>query len=299
MKRSNFEAAIGSSAMTQAIADIRILSPHSGLDAFRDANRSLARGFTQARRLAWRFFLRDTRADHRQSLLGYLWLVFPPLANTLTWVFLNNQKVVNIDSGNVAYPIFVLSGVILWTAFNGALMSMLNIVGAARGFLSKVNFPHESLVYSAFLKSLLDTALASLVLIPAFFVFKAAISASMILFGVALVSSLVLGWTIGLLVVPIATLYQDVGRAIQVVLRFGFFLTPVIFKLPASGFARHLMLLNPATPIVVSGRDWLTGSGEAMPGAFILVMLACVPLLAIGLLFYKVALPHLIERLSA
>lgn len=276
-----------------------MITPHSGLDAFRNAVYSLTSGSKQARRLAWRFFLRDTRADHRQSLLGYVWLVFPPLANALTWVFLNNQRVIHIDSGSVAYPLFVLSGVILWTAFNGALMSMLNIVGAARGFISKVNFPHESLVYSAFLKSSLDATLSSLVLLPAFLLFKPPFDASMPLFLGALFSCLLLGWTLGLIMVPIATLYSDVGRAIQVVLRFGFFLAPVIFKLPETGFARKLMLLNPATPLVVTGRDWLTGSSEAMPVAFTIVLFSCVPLLAIGLLFYKVALPHLIERLSA
>jgi lipopolysaccharide transport system permease protein len=58
------------------------------------------------------------------------------------------------------------------------------------------------------------------------------------------------------------------------------------------------MLLNPITPVVVTGRDWLTGSGEGMPGAFAAVFAAAIVVLIIGILFYKVALPHLVERLS-
>lgn len=278
---------------------IRVITPQSGLGAFRDALRLLIAGFTRARKLAWTFFLRDTRADHRQSVLGYVWLVVPALANTLTWVFLNNQKVIHIDSGTVAYPIFVLSGTILWTAFNGSIMSMLSVINAARGVLSKVNFPNEALVYSAFLKSLVDACIASLLLIPAIAIFGTPLHAGMLLFPVALLASLTLGAALGLIVMPLGALYSDVGRAVQLVLRFGFFLAPVIFPLPATGFARKLMLINPVTPVIVTGRDWLAGSGEAMPMAFVGVLAGCLALAAVGILFFKVALPHLVERLSA
>jgi lipopolysaccharide transport system permease protein len=120
----------------------------------------------------------------------------------------------------------------------------------------------------------------------------------MLLFPVALIASLLLGCALGLIALPIAALYADVGRAVQVILRFGFFLTPVIFALPRAGVARRLMLLNPVTPVITSGRAWLTGSGEAMPGAFLAVVAGCAIVLALGLLIYKVALPHLVERLG-
>ncbi len=278
---------------------VRVITPHSGLDAFRTAIKSLVSGFRQARQLAWRFFLRDTRADHRQSLLGYVWLIFPALANTLTWVFLNDQKIITIDAGPVKYPVFVLTGTILWTAFNASLMAMLGVVNGARGFLAKVNFPHEALVYSAFLKSLVDASIAAMILVPALVIFQVPFHTSMLLFPVALLGCLALGCALGLVALPLAALYSDVGRVIQLVLRFGFFLTPVIFVLPAGGISRQLMLLNPVTPFVVTGRSWLTGSGEAMPMAFAIVSVVSLLLVAGGLIFYKAVLPHLVERLSA
>jgi lipopolysaccharide transport system permease protein len=129
--------------------------------------------------------------------------------------------------------------------------------------------------------------------------FETPLQPEMLLFPIALLASLLLGSTLGLIAVPVAALYSDVGRALQLVLRFGFFLTPVIFSLPDSGIARKLMLLNPVTPIIVSGRSWLTGSSEAMPLAFVAVVVGSSLLLFAGLIFYKVALPHLIERLSS
>jgi lipopolysaccharide transport system permease protein len=215
------------------------------------------------------------------------------------WVFLNHQRVITIDSGSVPYPLFVLSGVILWTAFNGSLMSMLGVIGAARAFLGKVNFPHESLIYSAVMKSLLDALLAALMVIPALFLFAGNFRSTIVLFPVALLGSIVAGTAIGILILPVAALYNDVSRAIQLVLRFAFFLAPVVFALPASGIARKIMLLNPATPIIATGRDWLTGSGEAMTVGFILVLAVSLLVLSFGMIVFKVVLPHLIERVAS
>ena len=278
---------------------VRIITPHSGLEGFRAAIRELVTEFPQARRLAWRFFLRDTRAAHRQSLLGYLWLVLPALAVTLVWVFLNNQDVIDIDSGPVPYPIFVLCGTILWGAFNGSLVAMLGIVNEAKGLLSKVNFPREALVYSALLKSLTESLIPTLLLVPAVWFFPVPWQPAMLLFLLALLACLLLGAGIGLILVPLATLYSDVSRGAQLLLRFGFFFTPVIFKLPAEGAARTLMSLNPVTPLIVSGRAWFVGTGDAMSAAFFAVIGLTALAVALGLVAFKVVLPQLIERVSA
>jgi lipopolysaccharide transport system permease protein len=276
----------------------RVIVPHSGRTAFGHALRSLITDFRQARQIAWQFFLRDTRADFRQSLLGYGWLLVNPIANTVIWVFLNKQNVVSIDSGEAAYPLFVLSGTILWTAFTVSLTGILNLVGNARSVLGKVNFPHESLVYATVQRSILDSIVASIVLIPALIVFPANLSATSLLFPVALLVCILIGAVIGLALSPIGSLFSDISRGIHLILRFGFFLAPVIFPLPSSRVARTLMLMNPVSPILVSGRSWLLGSGETMPVAFSVLAISSIVLVGIGLLVFKVTLPYLIERLT-
>jgi lipopolysaccharide transport system permease protein len=277
---------------------LRIITPQSGLSAFRLSAGKLITDFSAAFHLATRLFIRDTSAEHRQSLLGYTWLVAPLLGNTLVWVFLNSQKVISIDSGSVPYALFVLSGVVLWTAFNGAVMSMLGVVSTAKGVLSKVSFPHESLVYSGMLRSLLDGTLAALVLIPAMLFLGGTWSSANFLYPLALFACLVLGWSLGLLFVPIAALYGDISKAIQLALRFGFFLTPVVFPVPSSGIARKFMQINPVTPLIASGRSWLTGSPELMPAGFTLCTVGAILLFCVGLIIYKVAMPYVIERVA-
>lgn len=288
-----------SSPPAAAVLPQRVIVPQSGLEAFRQAYRDLVGSFPRARGLAWRIFLRDLRAAHRQSLLGYVWILLPPLVNTLLWVLLNQTHVVRIKTGSIPYPVFVLSGSVLWAAFNSAIMATLGVVSEARAMLAKVNFPHESLVYAAFIKSMVDAAIPTVLLVPALWIFRVPIHAGTPLFALALFAAVLLGLALGLYLVPLASLYSDVGRAVQLALRLGFFVTPVIYALPPPGTTRTCMAFNPMTSIIVNGRAWFASYGDMMPNAFAIVLVGSCVAIPIGLLLYKVAMPHLIERLSA
>ena len=287
-----------SSIAVSALAE-RIITSHNGIDAFRDAFSSIIRDRSVTSQLAWRMFLRDTQAAYRHSFLGYFWLLLPALANTVVWVFLNSQKVVNIDSGDLPYPLFVFTGTALWTAFNGSLVGTLGIVDEARGTLSKVNFPHEAMVLTAFCKSLLNAMVTAVFVIPFLLFYHVELRLSMLLFPVGLMAHILCGTAIGLFCVPISALFSDLGRAIHLGLRFGFFLTPVIFQVPTTGWGRTLMLLNPVTPLLVSSRAWLIGGEVSMLPGFIVVLISSLCVLSISLMILKVSLPHIIERLSS
>lgn len=281
-----------------AVLTERIITPHNGLDAFKDAVTSLVKDWPFTRDLAWRMFLRDTRATYRQSFLGYVWLLLPALANTLVWVFLNGSNVVNIDSGDVPYPLFVFTGTVLWTAFNGSLVGAMGIIDEARGTLSKVNFPHESLVLSALGKSLLNTAATAIFIVPFLLLYQVEFRPTMLLFPVGILATMICGTSIGLIVVPCTALLSDLGRAIHLGLRLVFFLTPVIFPVPQSGWGYRVMILNPATSLFVTSRSWLIGGEPPMYLAFFIVTICSFVLLLAAVIILKVALPHIIERIS-
>jgi lipopolysaccharide transport system permease protein len=242
---------------------VRVITPHNGLEAFTYAIKSIVSDFSQSRALAWRMLLRDTRAMYRQSLLGYVWLFLPPLATVFVWVLLNSTSLVNIDAGEVPYPLFVITGTVLWTAFNSSAMAMQEIMGSARSMLSKVNFPHEALIMTAFGKALMNSVIPAILLIPALVIYGITPGVGLLLFPLGFLAILLLGCAVGLVFVPIGALYGDVGRAIQLALRFGFFVTPVIYAMPDSGLTRTLLLWNPVTAPLVSSRSWLIG-GESV-----------------------------------
>lgn len=278
---------------------VHIITPEPGFHAIGNVFRELVQDFPMARELAWRMFLRDTRSQFRQSFLGYFWLFIPPLATTMVWVFLNSQKVLSIDSGNTPYPLFVLTGNVLWGTFNISVMITLASVNEARSMLSKIRFPHESLLMTAFAKSFLQGGVQLILLIPAFFIFGVAPVLTWLLLPIGFGALLLFGTAFSLLLLPVATLVADVGRGIQLLLRFWFFLTPVIYALPEEGLARTVTFLNPVTPLLVSTRSWLIGGEVVLPGGFLLVSFCSLLFLFFGLLFFKLAMPRLIERMAA
>lgn len=278
---------------------VRIITPHNGLEAFTHAIRSIVDDFPQSGALAWRMLVRDTQAMYRQSVLGYVWLFLPPLATVLVWVLLNGTSLVNIDAGEVPYPLFVITGTVLWTAFNSSVMAMQEIIGSARSMLSKVNFPHEALIIAALGKALMNSLIPAVLLIPGFLIYNVSLGMSALLFPVGFLTVILLGCAIGLLFVPIGALYGDVGRAIQLGLRFGFFATPVIYALPASGMPRTLLLWNPVTAPLVSSRSWLFGGESVLPTETAVVFMVSVFVLCIATIIFKVVMPHLIERLNS
>jgi lipopolysaccharide transport system permease protein len=278
---------------------VRVITPHNGLEAFTYAIKSIVSDFSQSRALAWRMLLRDTRAMYRQSLLGYVWLFLPPLATVFVWVLLNSTSLVNIDAGEVPYPLFVITGTVLWTAFNSSVMAMQEIMGSARGMLSKVDFPHEALIITAFGKALMNSVIPAILLIPALLIYGITPGMGLLLFPLGFLVILLLGCAVGLVFVPIGALYGDVGRAIQLALRFGFFVTPVIYALPDSGLTRTLLLWNPVTAPLVSSRSWLIGGEVVFAWETALICLISLIVLLVAMVTFKVAMPHLIERLNA
>lgn len=278
---------------------VRVITPHTGLEAFTYAIKSMARDFPQSTALAWRMFLRDTRATYRQSLLGYFWLFLPPLATVLIWVALNQSSLVELRAGEVPYALFVVTGTVLWTAFNSSVMAMQEIIGSARAMLSKVHFPHEALILTALAKAFMNSVIPAFLLLPALLIYHSSAGLSMLLFPMGFATIIVLGCAIGLFFVPIGALYGDVGRAIQLALRFGFFVTPVIYALPPSGFTRALLLWNPVTAPLVSSRAWLIGGESPLGMETLLVVAIALLLLFFATLVFKVVMPHLIERLNS
>jgi lipopolysaccharide transport system permease protein len=165
--------------------------------------------------------------------------------------------------------------------------------------LSKINFPHEALILTAFGKALLNSVVPALLLVPAMIIYGVNLDAGALLFPLGFGVIILLGCAVGLLFVPIGALYGDVGRAIQLALRFGFFVTPVIYALPASGLTRSILLWNPVTAPLVSSRSWLIGGESVFILETAIVFGSSLFLLMLATIMFKVVMPHLIERLNA
>lgn len=244
--------------------------------------------------VAWHLFLRRLQAGYRQSWLGYLWLLLPPLATAAAWVYLNAARVLDVGSTELPYPVYVLAGTLLWQVFAEALGSPLQQLSSSRAILTRSRIPHEALLLAGAVEVLFNFAVRLLVLAPVALWYGVRAGPGLLLAPLGVASLLLLGFAIGLLLTPVGLLYQDVPRGITLAAGIWFFLTPVIYPPPAAGAAGAP---NPVAPLLVTTRRWLTG-GPAEPAPGFLPVLA-VALLCLGVawLGYRLARPHLVARL--
>ena len=258
--------------------------------------RDLKQSLFLARQLA----KRDISAQYRQSYLGILWAFITPLTTALVWIVLNSSGVVQLTDTGMPYALYAFSGTLIWSIVVDAINAPTQSTNAARSILSKINFPKEALLLSGIYKLLFNSGIKVLLVFVFVALFKMAFTWSMLAFPLAVLGAVVIGTTLGLLITPFGLLYKDIGRIVGFGLKFVMYITPVVYIIPKKpGLLQTVMHYNPFTPLLVTARDLLTGQAPEYITAFLIILICCLPLLLIALVFYRLSIPIIVERLSA
>lgn len=242
---------------------------------------------------------RDIKAQYRQSYFGLMWVFITPFATAAVWIFLNLSGTVQVTNTGIPYPIYAFSGTLIWSIMTEAIHSPMRNTTAARGLLSKINFPKEALIISGIYKLLFNSAIKVILLFVFIYLLGIGFHLSQLLFPAIIIAALLVGTTLGLFLTPIGMLYNDIAKIITMGLTFMMYITPVVYAIPESGPMKHLMQLNPFTPIIVTLRDLLTGNSPQYLIYFIALILICLPLFCLGLILYRISIPIITERSSA
>ena len=115
--------------------------------------------------LIWHLFVRDFKAEYRQSLLGYAWAFIPVLATTLTWVFLDQQNIISIGSTDLPYPIHVMLGSMLWGVFAKSLTGIMQGFSSGSSVFVKIRCSPIAFSLSGLSQVFFDMCLQCLLLI--------------------------------------------------------------------------------------------------------------------------------------
>jgi len=278
---------------------ITIYTPDSSLANPRKMLADMFRDIVRGKDLAWRLAVRDISAQYRQTYLGFLWAFLLPLANTATWVFLSKSGIIAVGETALPYPVYVLTGTMLWAILLDAMLMPLGQTAAARAMLTRLNFPREAILMSGLYQTLFNASIKVVLMIGALLLAGIHPGWHLLLFPLGLLSLILVGSAIGVLLTPLGMLYGDVGRAIPLAMQFLMYLTPVVYPLPKEGVAASLIMINPMTPIILTTRDWLTGFTPQFPIYFAAVTIAACLLLLVGMIIYRLAMPIIIERMSS
>jgi lipopolysaccharide transport system permease protein len=270
-----------------------------GLRSARKMAKDIWSGLNVSRELAWRLMVRDISAQYRQSLLGIIWAFLPPVITALIFIILNGRKIINVEETAIPYPVFAIFGTVLWQIFVYSLNAPLRVVNASKSLLTKINFPREALVLSSLGQTVFNAGIKIVILVVVFIVFKIPFTWGVPFALLAVVSLILLGITFGLFLTPIGLLYTDISNGLTIITTLWFFITPVVYPPPAQFPFSLIATLNPVSPILVGARDLATLGVLHSPILFFAVTFLIVLLFILSLIIYRLALPILIERISA
>ncbi len=276
-----------------------IYTPDSGLrQPVRLALRILGETW-RARELAWRLLVRNLKGQHRMTLLGYGWIVLPPLATMLLWVFLRSLGVVQFGDTGIPYPVYVLTGMLFWHLFADALLAPLRSTAESRQILQKVNFPREALVLTGLGEALFAFLVRLLLLGVVLALYRVMPAPAAILSLAGAVVLALMGTVFGLLLTPLGLLYQDVGRGTALLLQFWMYLTPVVYLPPVTMPAALVNWLNPVSVPLVAAREWLLLGETRLAEPLLLTVLVLLPATVGALVFFRLTLPAALDRLGS
>ncbi|WP_164103344.1 ABC transporter permease [Candidatus Laterigemmans baculatus] len=285
--------AVASSAMPEIV-----YSPDSPLTHPWRLIRQVVADLLRCRELIWVLFLRDLKAQFRQSLLGYVWLFMPPIVTTLVWLFLHSQRVVSISDPGIPYPVFVIIGSIVWQTFVKLLQSPVAAFNAGKPVFMKLKVPVEAFIAAGTARAIFEFFIYAIVLVPVFVIYQVVPPWTIALTPVVILAIFAIGTALGVLLVPFGSLYTDVQQAIPVLMAFLMYMAPVVYPPPEHGIAGLLIRYNPMTPILMGSRDLLTtGSLEHLPAILIVIPIS----LSVGfvsLVVVRIVMPHLVARMG-
>lgn len=277
---------------------VQVYSPESSLRHPLQLVREIAVDLWQCRELTWTLFLRDLKSQFRQSLLRYVWLFVPIIATTLIWVFMTSMNVVQVTGTGVPYAAYVLTGSLIWGVFAAAVVQPLTSFHESQAVIMRLKVTPEAFILSGAGRIVFELLIKLLVVIPVLAMLGVMPASTAWLFPLGMLCTVLIGLSIGCLLIPIGSLYTDISRALTTLLPFLMYLTPVVYPLPKEGWTAAIIRSNPLTSMVMACRDWLVIG----PSDFTTALLAttAVALLALGfsLMIFRAVLPHLVERMG-
>jgi lipopolysaccharide transport system permease protein len=232
------------------------------------------------RELLYFLTLRDIKVRYKQTLMGVAWVIIQPLMTMLIFTVVFN-RFVRLETGSLPYPLFALSGLLLWLFFANAVTNSTHSLVSNASLITKVYFPRMFIPAASVGAGLVDLAVAFLLLIVLCFYYGVALTLNLLLLPLFVLLMALLALGVGLLSAAVTVKYRDLRHALPFIIQLWMFASPVIY--PTSIVPdrwKWLVTINPIAGVLEGFRAALTGLPfdwlhVSISGAITLALLVC------------------------
>lgn len=241
------------------------------------------------RELFYFFTWRDIKVKYKQTVLGFLWAILQPLFMTFVFSFFLGNSIVDKSKLNIPYPVFALSGMLLWGIFSGGMSNAANSMVTNANIIKKIYFPRLIIPISSILVALVDFLVAFVLFVGLLLIYKIDINYLAILFlPISVCITCLSAMGCGTLLAALNIKYRDVRYIIPFLVQGLLFLTPVLYPINISNnlTAQFMLRLNP-----------ISGALELMRGIFVgykinyetvgISLVSSLVLFVLGILYFR------------
>jgi ABC-2 type transport system permease protein len=234
-------------------AGVRVVRPRM------TARERLAR-IVERRELLVGMIRKELKVKYKNSILGFAWSLLNPLLYLVVFYI---AFTIILRSGIPAFPIWLLSGLLVWNLFSTGLGAATGSVVGNATLVKKVAFPREILPLAAVGSMLVHFFLQSIVLFVVLAIVQWHVAWAYVpLIPLALIALLLVTGALGILLSAVNVYLRDTQHFLELALLAWFWLSPVVYPFqqvaaPAGHVSsqRHLFakvwMANPVTPIIL------------------------------------------------
>jgi lipopolysaccharide transport system permease protein len=231
---------------------------------------------------------RELKIKYSLTFIGIGWVILQPLiVVTVYTIFFKNF--IKLNTGEIPYPQFVLSGLVLWYLFTGIISKCTYSLLESGDLIHKVSFPKIIILFSKCIPVLIECLV---LLVIAFFAMlitnqKVGIYSATSLFYFT--QTFILAFSFGMLSSIVVLKYRDLAHVIPFLFNFGIWLTPVFYSVSIvpDQYKNILRFGNPLALSMEGMRGGLFQNQGISINAWLLFLSSSALLLASFFIFVK------------
>ena len=212
------------------------------------------------------FAWRDIKVKYKQTVLGFLWAILQPFITMVVFTFFFG-KLIQIPASILPYPVFVLSGLLLWNIFSSGVVNAGNSMVHNANIIKKIYFPRLIIPLSAILVSVFDFLMALIIFIAVLIYYKINSDLNInwpgliIMLPLCVILTCIASLGIGTFLAALNIKYRDFRYLIPFMIQTMLFVTPVIYPISIvqSSVLKKILVINPMYAAIELLRSSMTG----------------------------------------
>ena len=203
----------------------------------------------------------DIKAKYKQDNLGLLWSIILPIVPMSLYILLSTIKAFK-NSDSMPHIFYISMGMTVWLLISEIMVATMKSIKKNKTILLKSNFPFSAIYISSIGELLLNAFVRIVVVVMIILYLHIDIKLFNFLLSILfLIPVLLFAFSVGMILSIFDIYIPDTKRLVDMFLRYGLFLSSVIFPFPKDGILGYINQFNIFNTFVESVRDALYFGG--------------------------------------